>query len=134
MYSDDFRNLVKNQYKEYGSYRKVGQLCKISDSTVKRIVLDNYSINKRKPGPKPKLTEREMSRVKREIARISERGERVTSGKLKRECQLSSVSARILRNYLKAMNYAYKPAKNRIKLSKKHREERLRMANASPVL
>ena len=93
MYSDDFRNLVKNQYKEYGSYRKVGQLCKISDRTVRRIVLDSYSINKRKPGPKPKLTEREMSRVKREIARISERGERVTTGKLKRECQLSSVSA-----------------------------------------
>ena len=52
----------------------------------------------------------------------------LTSGKLKRECQLFSVSARTLRNYLKAMNYAYKPAKNRIKLSKKHREERLRMA------
>ena len=83
MYSDDFRNLVKNQYKEYGSYRKVGQLCKISDRTVKRIVLDNYSINKRKPGPKPKLTEREMSRVKREIARISERGERVTTHTLR---------------------------------------------------
>ena len=45
-------------------------------------VLNSYAIDKRKPGPKPKLTEREKSWLRSEAARIHEKGKRVTSGKL----------------------------------------------------
>lgn len=70
MLSPDLKRLIVNQYAEYGSYRAVARINGISDHTVKRVVLDLHKKDKRKPGPKPKISDRQERSMRRAVARL----------------------------------------------------------------
>lgn len=128
MLSEDLKNLIRNLYQEYGSYRKVATLAKVNDKTVRRIVLDLYVQDKQKPGPKPEISQRETSKIKRASTKITTSGQRLTAPRIQQECNLQRVSTRTVQRKLKSMGMVYKNVKKSIILTPAHKETRLQKA------
>ena len=70
MISEDLRQVISNQYREYKNYREVARLNGVSKTTVKRIVENLFIKDKKKPGPKPKIKPRQERNIKRAIQRF----------------------------------------------------------------
>lgn len=130
MLSEDAKNLIRNLFREYGSYREVARLAKVSDKTVRSIVLDLYVKDKRRPGPKPEIKPRETRAMARSVGKILAEGSRVTARKVQAECALERVSTRTVQRKLKSMDMTYQPAKMRIVLTAQHKKSRLEKARA----
>lgn len=128
MYSNDFRELVKRKYNDQGSYRAVARILDISPETVRRIVLDLCKRPKDRPGPKYKVTDKQIVKIKREIGNIADRGERVTSRKVQMAAKLDHVTDRTVRRVLSGLGFSYFQAKKDIVLSPNHRKARIAYA------
>lgn len=125
MLTEDLKQLIRNQYREYRFYRKVASLTGVSDKTVRNVVLGLYVDAKKRPGPKPEITRRETRSIARTSARSSAAGERDTAPKLLQECGLQRVSTRTVQRKLCSMGQTYKKAKKTIILSQVHKQARL---------
>ena len=127
MLSQDLRNLIINQYGEYKSYRKVATLCKVSPNTVRNLVLELHKVDKKKPGPKPIITRRQKSAIKRKAEALISEGQRVTARKLMSECSIANASSRTVRRTLSELKFSYK-AQRKIVLTLEHKRKRLEFA------
>ena len=97
MLSQDMRALIRNQYNEYKSYRKVAALCKVAPNTVKNIVLGLHKEAKKSPGPKPLLGRHDKLALRRQIESLAADGRKVTAKKVMNECKITRVSIRTMR-------------------------------------
>lgn len=85
-------------------------LARVTDKTVKKIVQDLHVKDKKKPGPKPKIGNRETRRISRAISKIEASGARVTAPKIQRECNLQAVHVKTAQRQLKTMDQTYADA------------------------
>jgi len=127
--SEDMKTRIKERYEQLKSYRKVAGMFSVSHNTVKKIVLNEYKAEKRKPGPKLKISNREKRAIKNATSKMLKRGERVTSRKVQKEAGMNQVSLRTIQRRLAEL-YSYKKAKRQILLSPEHRLIRLQMAES----
>lgn len=114
MISEEHRRLIRKLYREYRSYRKVATLVHVSDKTVRNVVLNNYVTDKKKPGPRPSIGQREERQIARRVDQLVKRKERVTARKIQRLCNLERVSVRVLQLKLRTMGHALVGPTNRI--------------------
>ena len=76
---------------------------------------------KNKCGPKPKLTNFDKLRIKRQIAQYTKVTGKINASKIKKSCYLK-IYTRNIQRYLKCTGFTYVKAKSQIVLSKKHKE------------
>lgn len=124
MKSLELRSIVLNFKSEKKSYTEIANLLNISRNEV--INLCNYmpKESKLKRGPKYKIQKSEKLCIKRKIASLQNIQQRITSNKLKKECDLS-VSSRTIRRHINSMNMSYKKIPSIICLSKNDKVKRL---------
>ena len=76
---------IRERYEQLECYRKVASMSRVSHNTVSKIVLNEYKAEKKKPGPKLKISEREKRAIQNATSRMLKRGERVTARKVQEE-------------------------------------------------
>lgn len=103
MLSEANRQVIRKQYLEYKSYRKVAQLNNISPRTVRNIILNLYVKDKQTPGPKPKITPKQEAKIKRLINSTLNKKMKITARLVKNECGLEEVGLRTIQHKLKAL-------------------------------
>lgn len=130
MISEERRALIRNLYREYGSYRKVASLANVSDKTVKAIVLDLHKKTKKKPGPRPKLTSRDDRQIIKVAKRTLKAEEKVRASKIRAECNLQHVQIRTVQRRLKALGMEYKKANSSIDLTPLQKANRLKQSRS----
>ena len=95
-YPEELRDRIRAQYSDFGSYRAVARLNRMSHITVRRIVMNEYKEAPKKRGPKPKLTARHGLSIKRAAAKITASFSKVTARKLQIRCEMTHVSKRTI--------------------------------------
>lgn len=113
--------------KETGlTYSEISRKLGISKCAVRHECVYKHNTNPKKRGPKFKIENKDKLRIKREIANLKKSEVRVNSRKLVTNCNLN-VSTRTVQRYLKSVDLKYKKARSQIVLTKRHKEERIRM-------
>jgi len=84
--SADLRERVRASYEELGSYRQVARLFRMSHNTVKSIVENLNKERKKKPGLKPKTSERDERNIKKAARKLLGNNEQVTARKVQAQC------------------------------------------------
>lgn len=128
MFSEDLKVRIRQQYAQFGSYRKVARLNTVSYTTVKNIVLNLYKSEKKRPGPKPKITNRQERAIGRQALKLISQNSQVTSRKLQLTCALNHVNKRTIQRKLLTMDFVCKEAMNKIVLTEQHKRDRLELA------
>ena len=80
----------------------------------------------KKRGPKKKIISKYKIKIKRQISQFQLSGEKVNSTKIRRSCNLD-VSSRTIQRYMSSLGMKYKKAKSQLVLSKKHKDERIKI-------
>jgi len=120
MRSKDDRSIALKLREDGCSYKEIGQKMNITLNSAKSLCTYTIKTIKRKPGPKPKIVKKSRLCIKRKISSILDQGQRVTSPKIMKECNLIC-HLRTVQKYLKKAGYKYKKAVKQIVLSKKHK-------------
>lgn len=128
MFSEDLRARIRSQYEKFGSYRKVAELNSISYTTVKKIVLNLYKSDKKRQGPKPKISVRQERQMNRQALKLISENSRVSARQMQVNCQLNHVSKSTIQRKMRTMEFVYKEAMNKIMLSPLQKENRLQLA------
>ena len=127
MHSIDLVEKVRQLYKTIKSYREVGNLLKMNESTIRYMVKNDYSRLKKERGREKKLTRREGSVIKREIKRLQDKNEKILASKIKTNCSIEA-SVRTVERALKDLGLTYKPIPRRNPLQPHHMKERVELA------
>jgi transposase/YHS domain-containing protein len=127
MHNEELIAKVKQLYEKHKNYHKVARILSESYTSVRFMVLNDYSKPKAKRGPKQKISPREKTRIKREIRKLSGEGERVTAKKLKDTLQIKA-SLRTIQRNAKRQGFKYQKAVKKINLSPSHKKRRLELA------
>jgi transposase len=106
------------------TYKEIGQKMNISLNSAKSLCSYTLKTLKKKRGPKPKITKKLQFRIKRQISFSLNKGERVTSSKIMKECEINA-NVRTVQKYLRKEGYKYKKARKEIVLTKKHMQNRV---------
>lgn len=125
MYNKETKYLVRRLYNEHKNLHVVSQLTKIPVSTVHRWINMDENSPKGKPGPKSKLSERDLRLMKRVVHTLGDEGKRCTSRIVKEEASLGHVSTRTVRRALSEMDFKYKKVAKEISLTHAHKENRV---------
>lgn len=128
MLSTDLKDRIIKAYNTLKSYRAVANQFSVSHVTVRKYVLELHEKEPKQRGPKPKTNRRDESRIRRAVASIEERQERVTASKVQEKCDLQQLSTRTIRRKLSSMGLSYGKAKKRIVLTTKQKDDRLEFA------
>lgn len=120
------RDIAKRLKAMGHTYNYIGQALAISKLSAKNLCIYNTKECPNKRGPKLKITERANLKIKRSISYLKNNGKKVNSSKLKVECNLN-VSVRTIQRHMKRSDYKYTKLKSQIYLSKKHKEERVKI-------
>jgi len=99
------------------TYKEIGQKMNISLNSAKSLCSYTLKTLKKKRGPKPKITKKLQFRIKRQISFSLNKGERVTSSKIMKECEINA-NVRTVQKYLRKEGYKYKKARKEIVLTK----------------
>lgn len=126
MHSIELINLVKTKRKEGMSLRSIAANFNLKKASVQSIIARNYNKLKKRRGPKPKITNKIAVQIKRECQKILQKGEKLTSSKIIRSCDLN-VSKNTVQRQLRKMEYTYKNSESRIILSSEQKRERLQV-------
>ena len=126
MRSFDIKRLAIDLKKEGKSYGSIGMILGLTRYAVRNLVTYKYVVHKKKRGNRRKISKADSLSIRREIARIMSKQEKVNSPKIKKNCGLA-VSTRTVQRHLKIANMKYKRSYHEILLSKKHKEERTKM-------
>jgi transposase len=129
MHSREVIDIVKAKRDEGQTIHRIADDMNLSPSTVYSMIKNDYNKPKKKRGAKPALKKREKVRIKRACERLRQAEEKVTSKKIKKNCDLE-VSTRTIQRTLKKMGYAYKKATVGLVLSKAHKEARVNLARS----
>ena len=124
MKSDYLRKLVFKLNAEGKSYTEIANNLDISRNEVINLCIYVPRLNKKKRGPKCKLSKADKLRIKRKIASLENSHQRITSNNLKNECDLT-VSRRTVRRHMKNINMKFRKITKKICLSKIDKSRRL---------
>ena len=124
MHSLDIIQLAKEKHANDFSYHRISQELSLPRSTVQYMIKNGYSRVKAKRGPKHVAVGFEKLRIKRCIAPLKKRKERVTASKVLKETALK-MSRRTIHRALSRMRYGYKNAEFTIILTKKQKDNRV---------
>ena len=127
MHTKEFIDKVRMQFFQLGNYRKVARNLNLAPSSVKYIVENDYDKYKSKRGPKKIISNKENSLIRREVNRLKQQKEKVTSTKVLRNLNISC-SPKTIQRELRTMNFIYKKNKKKIVLSFAHKEKRIKKA------
>lgn len=127
MYSLEFRQLIKNQYREFKNYTKVARINNIAPNTVRNIVLDIKYSQDKKRGPSKRLDRRNELEIKRKVTSLVKDGKQVTARRVLLECNLPDVSIRTIHRTLLSLKFLHKKVKKKIILTKVQRQLRVEM-------
>lgn len=126
MYSKEIMEMVHKKYSDKRSYRQIASDLDLPLSAIQSI-LNRKRVNlKRKTGSKSKIDKKSSLKIKREISKMHAQGEKITSPKIIKTCELN-VSLRTVQRHLKFKDLHYKNVTKKIILSKTHKAERLRI-------
>ena len=121
MYSDDFVRKVKELYTKHQCYRLVGSILGIYHSTVRYIVINDYSRPKKKRGPRKKVSLRQKTKIKLEVKRLQNANQHVFAGKIKENCNIDA-SLRTVQRAMKELGLGYKKVPQKLPLTAKHKK------------
>lgn len=126
--SDDIIGVVKGLRKDGKSYRYIADITNISHRSVGNILADNRSKNKRKTGPKNKVSRAQVISMKREQAKLRKQSVKVTANKIRNACNLDHVCVRTIRRELAKFDCNYTKATVEITLTREQKQRRLASA------
>lgn len=119
--------ILAQKWKSDGkSYNEIASNLKISKQSARNLCVYKCRKPSLKRGPKFKIDSKAKLRIKREISYLKNEGMKVNSPKLIRNCNLN-VSKWTCQRYMKRVNYKYTTCQKKLVLSKKHREERIKL-------
>lgn len=118
--------LVKKLSAEGKSYRAIHASLQLPISTIQYIVKNNYHRPKPNVGRPTVVSRFHRVSIKREISKIQKLKERVTSRKIKNNCNLQ-FSKRTIQRALQRLGFNYKKAQKSIVLTKTHKENRVKI-------
>lgn len=126
MHDKSVKEIAKKLRCDGETYVRIGEILGISKHAARGII-----VNKKKPhickrGPHFKLQKKDMLSIKRQVSLLTENGEKVTSPKIIKNCDLK-VSKFTVQRFLRTKDYLYKKARMEINLSKRHKTERIRI-------
>ena len=127
MYPKAIRDKVLELFDFHQNYAHVADILRLPKSSVRSIVTTDTNRPKKKRGKKFLLNSRDNTRIKRAVRALNSRNERASAAKLKSYLELQ-VSVRTIQRALKRLGFAYKSAENKIELTKKHKQQRLELA------
>lgn len=127
MHSIELINIVRNLYDTHKCYRKVSEILQIHHSSIIYMVNNDYYKPKRKRGPPPKITNREKTKIKKEVKRLNKENKKVTASKLKESCNLS-VSLRTITRKLNELGFVSSSVPKKVPLNAKHKLHRVELA------
>ncbi len=113
MHSEEFREKVRATYEKYKTYRETARLLNLTHSTVAYIVKNSYIREKKKRGPYRIIDAHVKTKIRQEIDLLKLYNEKVTSEKIKENCQIDSS----LRTVQRAVSEILKESKAKIKLN-----------------
>lgn len=125
MYSEDLRRKVQEAYAIKQNYRQVGKDFRIDEKTVRNIVKSDQHREKKKRGPKKKLTRRQEVRIKRNVRSLIDQGECVSSKIIKDTTNLDNLSIRSVRRAISKLGFNYITVFQDITLTRQQKEKRL---------
>ena len=108
------------------SFREIGENLNMSTHSARSLCMYKNKNNKKKRGPKTKISKMARLCIKRRMSLMASTGVRITSPKLIEECNLDA-NVRTVQQYLRNQGYKYKRATKEIVLTKNHKTERIRM-------
>lgn len=124
MRSNSERKIAKSMKLDGKSYNEIASILNVTRD-VARNFCRNLKVNfSRKRGPKQKIGKKNKLRIKRAICSFKDRGVKVNSTKIIKECDLS-VSPVTVQRYLKKSKYKYRKAKKQIVLSNSQKSTRI---------
>lgn len=126
MRSIDLKHIAIKLKKEGKSYNSIGMILGLTRYAVRNLVTYKYVVHKKKRGHKRKISKAHALSIKREITRLTCKQEKVNSSKIKKNCGLT-VSTRTVQRHLKLSNMKYTRSYHEILLTKKHKEERMKV-------
>lgn len=122
-----FEKTMANKLRNDGlMYSQIGDIMKLSKNSVKSLCTYKAKANKKKTGPKNKISKFNSLSIKRTICTKLKIFQKITSSVLIKECSLIA-NVRTVQKYLKNVGYNYKKAKKQIVLTKKHKEMRTQL-------
>ena len=121
MHSRNIIVLAQGKHANSFSYRQISQELNLPRSTVQYMIKNDYSSVKAKRGLKHVAVGLTKLCIKRYIALLKKRKERVTASQILRESALK-ISRRTVHRALSRMRYRYKNAKFTIILTKKRKK------------
>jgi len=119
-------DIIKSLKSEGKTFKEISDIMKISRNCVMHLYYYERKILKKKRGPKFQLSSFEKLRIKRQVALYKGAKEKVNASKIKKSCHLR-LSNRSIQRHFKSEGYRFRKAKSQIILSKKHKEERVRI-------
>lgn len=124
MRSDTERKIAIRLRKEGKSYTNIGIILYISRNSARNLCR-TLKIDKKKPGPRPKIGRYQQVCIKREVSKLRELGQKVNSTKIKKNCALKT-STRSVRRFLKnKLNMKYKRIAQTVCLKKAQCQKRM---------
>lgn len=120
------RILANKLRKEGKTYLEISGILGINKEEARNLIRYPIKHNQKKRGRKFKLVPKYQLKVKRSIACMKERQEKINCAKILREIDLN-ISQRTLQRYMKKAGYIYQNAKSRIFLNKNQKQERIRL-------
>lgn len=128
-YSNDLREKIREKYDELKSFRATAKAYKVSDSTVKRIVLGLNKARGKRRGPRPKTSPKNLHMIKRSVNKMIQNDESITANKVLKSSNITNVSVRTMRRILVDIGNAYQKAKRQIILTDEHKQRRVELAS-----
>ena len=126
MYSEEIRKIVINLRNQNKSYTDISTLINIARPSVISILNYKRRPNKKKTGTKPLIDKYKSLSIKRFVAAENNIGKSVTCKSIISGTQIN-VSRRTMNNYLLRRDYKYMKMVQKMSLSKKHKQERVKI-------
>ena len=129
MYSKETIQRVKAAANDGYSERTIASIMKIPKSSVHYIIHNDYDKKKKKTGTPKKLKKRDVLSIKREVNKLSKKGSKVSSNKIKKNLDLQ-VSTRTIQKTMNEIGFRFGTVNNKLPLSQQHKEKRMVFAKS----
>jgi transposase len=124
MYTKEIRKLAISQRESGKTLKQIGENLNISISAVQCMLNYKLKSNKKKTGPKCRITKKLSTIIKRFVARNNADSCKVCASKIIEECGIP-LKRRAMNNWLLKSKYKYSKVSQRLALSKKDKQNRI---------
>ena len=124
MRSIELNQLAIKLRKQEKSYGEIASTLEVSRQSAKNLINYKLKLLKTKGAPKPKIRGLDSFRIRREISNLKRDGQKVTTTKIIRSCNLKVSVTTCWRN-LNSIGYKYKQSKKKISLTNQHKKIRI---------